>query len=110
MASAGNETNADLACISFPGLYNMSAEGEEPQPHVKEDNPFSFKTFLKRSSDGGGDGKPPKREGQKRKGRTPSRTGETLPFPELEETGTSYFACCMVGCMQLTSSTFMPSF
>ena len=71
------------------------AEEDSQQPDTSA-NPFSFKSFLNKRAGGGDDG-PAGKKGTRKLSKTSQRGGkkgkketvpeESLPFPELEETG-----------------------
>ena len=72
------------------------AEEDSQQPDSTSVNPFSFKSFLNKRAGGGEDGAAGRKgtrklskmgQGGGKKGKKEAVMEETLPFPELEETG-----------------------
>ena len=72
------------------------AEEDSQQPDSTSANPFSFKSFLNKRAGGGEDGAAGRKgtrklskmsQGGGKKGKKEAVMEETLPFPELEETG-----------------------
>ena len=87
-----------LIAMSTSTELAMEGEGIPQQPGTSA-NPFSFKSFLSKRASGGEDGAIGKKgvrkknQGGGKKAKKESVPEESLPFPELEDTGRLGLAC-----------------